>query len=117
MLSVKPIAFMVGFHFISLIKQEFPNHLMSFQVLYNNYEDEARSVFQSLSLLAPDIVIPPLLERLETAKDTLTEPHRFHVCVQAMSATAGPLVRNYPGKALDLLHSLLPGIDVNDICA
>ena len=32
-----------------------------------------------------------------------------------MSATAGPLVRNYPGKALDLLHSLLPGIDVNDI--
>ena len=88
---------------------------MSFQVLYNNYEDEARSVFQSLSLLAPDIVIPPLMERLETAKDTLTEPHRFHVCVQAMSATAGPLVRNYPGKALDLLHSLLPGIDVNDI--
>ena len=84
-------------------------------MLYNNYEDEARSVFQSLSLLAPDIVIPPLIERLETAKDTLTEPHRFHVCVQAMSATAGPLVRNYPGKALDLLHSLLPGIDVNDI--
>lgn len=72
-------------------------------------------MFQSLSLLAPDIVIPPLMERLETAKDTLTEPHRFHVCVQAMSATAGPLVRNYPGKALDLLHSLLPGIDVNDI--
>ena len=109
-LSVKPIAFMVTIQSVFVVSL-----FHFFQVLYNNYEDEARSVFQSLSLLAPDIVIPPLIERLETAKDTLTEPHRFHVCVQAMSATAGPLVRNYPGKALDLLHSLLPGIDVNDI--
>ena len=117
MLSVKPIAFMVTSHFNCVfLKPKKANSFLTFcQVLYNNYEDEARSVFQSLSLLAPDIVIPPLMERLETAKDTLTEPHRFHVCVQAMSATAGPLVRNYPGKALDLLHSLLPGIDVNDI--
>lgn len=88
---------------------------IAFLVLYNNFEDEARSVFQSLSLLAPETIIPPLLDRLETAKDTLTEPHRFHVCVQAMSATAGPLIRSYPGRALDLMHSLLPGIDVNDI--
>jgi len=88
---------------------------IAFLVLYNNFEDEARSVFQSLSLLAPDTIVPPLLDRLETAKDTLTEPHRFHVCVQATSATAGPLVRLYPGRALDLLHALLPGIDVNDI--
>ena len=57
-LSVKPIAFLV---------------------LYNNYEDEARSVFQSLSLLAPSTIIPPLLERLDTAADTLTEPHRFNL--------------------------------------
>jgi hypothetical protein len=34
---------------------------------------------------------------------------------QALSAVAGPLVRNYPEKALDLLTLLLPGIDVNDI--
>jgi len=72
-------------------------------------------VFQSLARLSPSTVIPPLLDRLTVAADFLTEPHRFHVCVQALSATAGPLVRNYPLKALDLLFSLLPGIDVNDI--
>jgi proteasome activator subunit 4 len=88
---------------------------IAFLVLYNNFEEEARAVFQSLALLAPATIIPPLLDRLEAAKDTLTEPHRFHVCVQAMSATSGPLIRHYPGRALGLLHSLLPGIDVNDI--
>jgi len=90
-------------------------HKIAFLVLYNNYEDEARSVFQSLALLSPDTIIPPLMDRLETAKDTLTEPHRFHVCVQVLSATAGPLIRNYPDRAFDLLYFLLPGIDVNDI--
>ena len=84
-------------------------------VLYNNYEEEARSVFSSLALIAPDKVIPRLLTTLSTAADILTEPHRFHVCIQAVSAIAGPLVRRFPGRAIQLLHSLLPAIDVNDI--
>ena len=32
-----------------------------------------------------------------------------------MSAVSGPLVRNFPGRSVQLLHSLLPAIDVNDI--
>ena len=72
-------------------------------------------MFQSLSLLAPEIVVPWLLECFSSSQASLTEPHRFHACVQALSAASGPLVRNYPGNAIDLLHSLLPGIDVNDI--
>jgi hypothetical protein len=63
---------------------------IAFLVLYNNFEDEARSVFQSLALLSPAPIIPPLLDRLTVAADTLTELHRFHVCIQAMSVTAGP---------------------------
>jgi hypothetical protein len=35
--------------------------------------------------------------------------------VQALSAAAGPLMRTYPERAIDLLNLLLPGIDVNDI--
>ena len=30
--------------------------------------------------------------------------------LQALSAAAGPLMRNFPEKAIDLLHVLLPGI-------
>ena len=66
-------------------------------VLYNNYEEEARTVFSSLALIAPATVIPRLLSTLATAADILTEPHRFHVCIQAVSAIAGPLVRHFPG--------------------
>ena len=102
-------------------------------VLYNNYEEEARTVFSSLALIAPATVIPRLLSTLATAADILTEPHRFHVCIQAVSAIAGPLVRHFPGgvvvsgsfkasllnsasgRAIELLHSLLPAIDVNDM--
>jgi len=93
-LSVKPIAMLV---------------------LYNSYEEDARAVFSSLSVLAPSMIIPDLLEKLAIASQSLTEPHRFHVCIQALSSVAGPMVRNYPEKALELLTLLLPGITVNDI--
>jgi hypothetical protein len=35
--------------------------------------------------------------------------------LKALSAAAGPLMRTYPERAIDLLQLLLPGIDVNDI--
>ena len=84
-------------------------------VLYNSYEEEARTMFSSLALISPSTIIPRLLNTLSTAADILTEPHRFHVCIQAVSAIAGPLVRHFPGRAIQLLNSLLPAIDVNDI--
>jgi len=88
---------------------------IAFHVLYNSYEDEARNVFTNLSQLQPEMIIPDLVDKLTTASESLTEPHRFHACIQALSAAAGPLMRNFPEKAIDLLHVLLPGIDVNDI--
>ncbi len=36
----------------------------------------------SLCLLAPEMIIPELLEKLTLASESLTEPHRFHVCIQ-----------------------------------
>ena len=84
-------------------------------VLYNNYEEEARSVFSSLALIAPDTVIPRLLQQMSNSADVITEPHRLHVCIQAVSAVAASLVTNFPKRAFELLHSLVPAIDVNDI--
>ena len=60
---------------------------IAWMVLYNNYEEEARSVFSSLALVAPASVIPKLLNTLSTSKDILTEPHRFHVCIQVILAS------------------------------
>ena len=90
-------------------------------VLYNNYEEEARSVFSSLALIAPDKVIPRLLTTLSTAADILTEPHRFHVCIQAVSAIAGPLVRHFPGGVgcewfLKSLIQILPQVELSSCC-
>ena len=79
------------------------------------YSQEARTVFSSLALLAPTSVLPRLLFTLATAAENPTQPHRFHVCIQAVAAVAGPLVAHFPGRAVELLHSLLPAIDVNDI--
>ena len=84
-------------------------------VLYNNYEDEARSVFSSLALISPDTVIPRLLQQMSSSADMITEPHRLHVCIQAVSAVATSIVTNFPKRAFELLHSLVPAIDVNDI--
>ena len=75
-------------------------------VLYNNFEEEARSVFSSLALISPGTIIPRLLDTLSTAAVILTEPHRFHVCVQAVSAIAGPLARNFPGNSVPMNHTL-----------
>ena len=41
-----------------------------------------RSVFKNLSLLHPELIIPDLLDKLSLASQSLTEPHRFHVCIQ-----------------------------------
>ncbi len=38
--------------------------------------------WDSLCLLAPEMIIPDLLEKFTIASESLTEPHRFHVCIQ-----------------------------------
>jgi len=96
-------------HFVTSLKP------IAFHVLHNANEDLTRNVFNCLATLAPDKILPELLEKLHEATNTLTEPHKFTVCVQALSSCAGPLLRNYPAKCVDLLTMLLPGIDVNDI--
>jgi len=96
-------------HFVTSLKP------IAFHVLHNANEDLTRNVFNCLATLAPGEILPELLEKLHEATNTLTEPHKFTVCVQALSSCSGSLLRNYPAKCLDLLTMLLPGIDVNDI--
>ena len=46
-------------------------------------------IVNSLCLLAPEMIIPDLLEKLSLASESLTEPHRFHVCIQVCTVGTG----------------------------
>ena len=105
---------------------------------------EASYAFHQLAQLRPGLVIPPILDRLYSALDTVTEPHRltatlqcigsyFSLCINLLTfiiqtflhegivSVVRPLVRggeDYPEgptHVVPLLMACLPAIDPNDI--
>jgi proteasome activator subunit 4 len=82
---------------------------------------EASIAFHQLAQLRPELVIPPLLERLYSALDTVTEPHRLTAALQCLVAVARPLVRGGrfypegPTHVIPLLMASLPAVDPNDL--
>lgn len=88
---------------------------VALHVAYNDYPEDRRCVFSSLSTLRPNIIMPPLLDRIRMAADTLTEPHRLRATIGTVSACSMALVEHYPAEVLGLIDLLLPGIDVNDV--
>ncbi|QQP39730.1 Uncharacterized protein FKW44_013541, partial [Caligus rogercresseyi] len=76
---------------------------------------ERRSILNHLATLRPHKILPMILSRFRMSVETLTEPQRFHACINALMAVTRPLVENYPLEVIQILTSLLPGIDVNDI--
>lgn len=82
---------------------------------------DAGIVFHRLSLLRPEIIVPPLLEQLYTSLETMTEPHRLTASLECVVCVARALVKgghHYPegqSHVIPLLLQTLPGIDPNDI--
>lgn len=82
---------------------------------------EASIAFHQLAQLRPNLVIPPILDRLYSALDTVTEPHRLTATLQCIVSVIRPLVRggkDYPEgptHVIPLLMACLPAIDPNDI--
>ncbi|BGP22448.1 Proteasome activator BLM10 [Rhodotorula toruloides] len=79
----------------------------------------AQAALKTMALLEPDLVIPPLLERVYPSLETLTETHRTTACITALSTVSPPMISrsNYPAGAknlIPLLELCLPGLDVND---
>ena len=76
---------------------------------------------QHLATLAPHIVIPPLIERIYAAYETLTEPHKLLASLNSVVSVArtlvypGPSYKEGPTHVIPLLMMSLPGIDPNDI--
>lgn len=76
---------------------------------------------QHLSVIRPEIVIPPLLEILYSSLETVTEPHRLIATLQCAVAVGRSMVRggdpypDGPTHVIPLLLASLPGIDSNDV--
>jgi len=82
---------------------------------------EAGMALQSLATLRPEIVLPPVVERLMEALETVTQPHKLTASMYAVFCVARSLVtynKFYPEgqtHVLPLLFATLPGIDTNDV--
>ncbi|CAL1268748.1 unnamed protein product [Larinioides sclopetarius] len=82
---------------------------------------DSAAALQNLGTLRPELVIPPILERLYSSLETLTEPHRLTAAMQCMVPVCRSLVlkNKYfpegPTHVIPLLMAALPGIDSNDI--
>ena len=93
-------------------------HLSIFSKLGSS---DSASTLHHLSSLRPEIVIPPLLDKLYAALETLTEPHRLTATLNCMVGVSRAMLsgsQHYPeGRlhALPILQMSLPGLDPNDM--
>ncbi|CAF0754546.1 unnamed protein product [Rotaria sp. Silwood1] len=75
--------------------------------------EEAAKACQYLSMLRPELIVPPLVE-------FMTEPHRFTSIITCLADMARQIVRQTPDFSqgqtyvIPLLMAVLPGIDSND---
>lgn len=90
---------------------------------YSKSETVSISAIRSATCLAyvdPEATIPPLLQTVFPALETLTETHQTCSALQMLGSIARPLVwrAHYPEGVTHLsrlLYAALPGIDINDI--
>ncbi|KAJ7456675.1 hypothetical protein FB451DRAFT_613190 [Mycena latifolia] len=78
-----------------------------------------QSTLKSISLMEPDLVLHPILERAVPALETLIETQRTIAVIKALGAVAPAIVSRkvyYPGAKhlVPILQLLIPGIDLND---
>ncbi|XP_023231412.1 proteasome activator complex subunit 4-like [Centruroides sculpturatus] len=97
------------------------NHVVLLSMFSKGGSTDCALALQNLSILCPEVVIPPVLERLYSSLETLTEPHCLTAAMHCIVAVARTLVRGGsryaegPTHVIPLLIGSLPGIDPNDI--
>jgi hypothetical protein len=69
---------------------------IAFHILFSNFEEERRNIFNCLATLKPELIIPELIAKLQHASESITEPHRFTACVATLSSCSRPFVEHYP---------------------
>lgn len=76
-----------------------------------------QSCLKSMSVMEPDLILHPILERSIPALEALVETQRTTACIRALGAVALSLVSRdiyYPGAKhlVEILDLLIPGIDL-----
>ncbi|CAF0870123.1 unnamed protein product, partial [Didymodactylos carnosus] len=89
-------------------------------IFLKSHEKEAAKACQYLSMLRPELIVPPVVEKLFSSVDSMTEPHRFTSLMNCLVCIARQIVRQTPNftegqtYVIPLLMAVLPGIDPND---
>ncbi|KDQ54765.1 hypothetical protein JAAARDRAFT_71570 [Jaapia argillacea MUCL 33604] len=78
-----------------------------------------QSCLKSMSVMEPDLILYPILERAVPSLEALVETQRTLAVIKALGAVAPSLVCRdvyYPGAKhlIPILQLLIPGIDLND---
>ncbi|KAJ7462702.1 hypothetical protein B0H11DRAFT_2310714 [Mycena galericulata] len=85
----------------------------------SNTVGNIQSCLKSMSVMEPDLILHPILERAVPALETLIETQRTIAVIKALGAVAPAIVSRkvyYPGAKhlIPILQLLIPGIDLND---
>ncbi|KAF8213398.1 hypothetical protein K438DRAFT_1902498 [Mycena galopus ATCC 62051] len=85
----------------------------------SNTVGNIQSCLKSMSVMEPDLILHPILERAVPALETLIETQRTIAVIKALGAVAPAIVSRkvyYPGAKhlVPILQLLIPGIDLND---
>ncbi|CAF1351670.1 unnamed protein product, partial [Rotaria sordida] len=93
----------------------------AFMSIFNeDYIEDAAKACQYLSILRPELIVPPIMKKLFLSIDNITEPGRFTLIMKCLPGIICQIVRqtsNYSeGQTyvLTLMMSILPCIDSND---
>ncbi|KAF9472467.1 hypothetical protein BDN70DRAFT_886944 [Pholiota conissans] len=78
-----------------------------------------QSCLKSMSVMEPDLILHPILERAVPSLEALVETQRTIAVIKALGAVAPSIVSRdvyYPGAKylVSILQLLIPGIDLND---
>ncbi|KAK0473258.1 hypothetical protein IW261DRAFT_1553160 [Armillaria novae-zelandiae] len=85
----------------------------------NNTVSNIQSCLKSMSVMEPDLILHPVLQRAVPSLEALVETQRTIAVIKALGAVAPAIVSRevyYPGGKylVPILQLLIPGIDLND---
>ncbi|KAF9568562.1 hypothetical protein CPC08DRAFT_679680 [Agrocybe pediades] len=107
-----------------LMKRELVKSLRTVVLLAMFSQDQTtvsniQSCLKSMSVMEPDLILPPILERAIPSLEALVETQRTMAVIKALGAVAPAIVSRdvyYAGAKylVPILELLIPGIDLND---